>query len=65
MIPISMVEKPGFRSMLQVFNLRYKLPSRSYFKRVAIPSLYATSSEKIEQDIVDREVSFFASTTVL
>ena len=35
--------------MFEHFNPRYELPSRHYFSREAIPSLYAETRRTIEQ----------------
>ena len=34
------VDKPGFREMVEALNLRYQLPHKDYFSRIAIPSMY-------------------------
>ena len=35
------VEKPGFKKLLDTFDSRYEIPSRNYFSRTALPTLYA------------------------
>ena len=40
MLPLSTVDKPGFRAMILRLNPRYDLRTRSYFSRIAIPALY-------------------------
>ena len=35
------VEKPGFKKLLDTFDSRYEIPSRNYFSRAALPTLYA------------------------
>ena len=49
MLPAYTVEKSGFMKMLAKFNSRYDLPSRNYFSRVAIPSLYSEVKSDIQQ----------------
>ena len=39
MLPLSTVDKPGFRAKLYKFNPRFQLPTRKHFTKVAIPSL--------------------------
>ena len=57
MLPIRTVEKPGFKAMISRFNPKYQLPSRSYFSRVAIPSLYTTTRESVQRSIKEDTVS--------
>jgi len=40
-VPISTVDKVGFRQMLHTFNPRYKLPCQNQFTNIAIPELVA------------------------
>ena len=58
------VEKSGFMKMLAKFNSRYDLPSRNYFSRVAIPSLYSEVKSDIQQQINNGQF-FYAGTTDL
>ena len=39
MLPISIVENPGFRAHYDVFDPSFKMPSRNSIKRVVIPIL--------------------------
>ena len=39
--PLSAVESPSFRNILAKAELRYSVPSRSYYKDTFIPKLYA------------------------
>ena len=50
--------------MLTKFNPRYDLPSRNYFSRVAIPSLYSEVKSHIQQQITNG-LFFSAGTTDL
>ena len=65
MVPEYTVEKPGFRAMLETFNPRYDLPSRNYFSRVAIPSLYSEVKNNLQQKIDNQHLTFYAGTTDL
>ena len=57
------VEKPGFKKMVNTFDKRYTLPSRKYFSRTALPKMYASLKEKVRKELAS--VSFFSSTTDL
>ena len=63
MLPMHTVDKCGFRSMLEKFNPRYELPSRSHFSRTAIPSLYCEVRDKVTRDL--SSVESFSATTDL
>ena len=63
LLPIYSVEE-GFKTMLKSFNPKYQLPSRHYFTRVAIPTLYTTTKEMVEHTI-KTDMVYFASTTDL
>ena len=65
MLPISTVDKPGFKAMLRKFNPRYQLPNCSHFTKVSIPELVAETKGYIEKEIVDGEVEYFSATTDL
>ena len=65
MLPISTVEKPGFKAMLRKFNPRYSLPSRNHFTKVSIPELVAETKGSIETQIVDGNIEYFSATTDL
>jgi hypothetical protein len=64
-LPISTVDKPGFKAMLQRFNPRYQVPSRNYFTRVSIPALVSEVKGAIELKIEGGELEFFSGTTDL
>ena len=65
MLPISTVEKAGFKAMIQRFYPRYQLQSRSYFSRVAIPAMVEEVKREIDLQIRSKELSFFSGTTDL
>ena len=60
-LPIYSVEKPGFKRLLQTFDSRYEIPSRSYFSKTAIPNLYASTRAHVKHEI--SQVQFFSATT--
>ncbi len=39
MIPLSTVERDGFRKLVKVLDSRYELPGRKYFSKTALPQL--------------------------
>ncbi|XP_048857121.1 E3 SUMO-protein ligase ZBED1-like isoform X1 [Brienomyrus brachyistius] len=49
--PYCVVENEGFRSMLQVLEPRYSVPSRRYFSDTAIPALYRETKAQILESI--------------
>ena len=55
MIPINTVEKPGFRSMVRKLDPQYEVPSRKYFSKTALPSLYAETREKVTKELQEAE----------
>ena len=63
MVPISTVEKPGFTNMLRKLDLRYEVPSRKYFTKTVLPSLYAETRDKLVRDL--QEVEYYSLTTDL
>ena len=64
-LPISTVDKPGFKAMLRNFNPRYQLPNRNHFTKVSIPELVAETKGCIEKEIVDGNMEYFSATTDL
>jgi len=50
-LPISTVDKPGFKAMLQKFNPRYRLPSHNHCTKVSIPEFVAETKGVIEKKI--------------
>ena len=39
-MPLYIVEKDGFRALVEALNPQYSLPHKDYFSRTAIPELY-------------------------
>ena len=62
-LPIYTVEKRGFRRLTQTLDSCSEIPSRSYFSKTAIPSLYASTVDKVKEEL--SSVQYFASTTDL
>ena len=65
MLPLSTVDKPGFRAMLYQFNPRYQLLTRKHFTKVAIPALVNDVKSKIEEQIKSKQLDYFSATTDL
>ena len=63
MMPLSTVEKDGFRKLIKVLDPRYELPGRKYFSQTALPQLYDECRRKLEIHLKD--VQYFATTTDL
>ena len=63
MLPISIVEKPGFKQMLESFDPRYQLPSRKHFSKTAVPALFNSTQSALALTL--QEVKHFSSTTDL
>ena len=47
MVPIYSIEKSGFKQLVGTLDKQYKLPSRKYFTKTAIPTLYNTTRDAI------------------
>ena len=65
MLPLSTVDKPGFRAILHQFNPCYQLPTHKHFTKVAGPALVIEVKGKIEQQIKSKELDYFSVTTGL
>ena len=63
-MPISIVERPGFKYMLLKLNPRYQIPSRRHFTDYEIPQLYSHVKDNIVAESL-KEVNFFPTTTDL
>ena len=63
-VPISTVDKPGFRHLVSVLNPRYQLPSRKHFSDQEIPQLYTHVRDTVVMPAL-REAEFFSATTDL
>jgi len=63
MMPLSTVEKDGFRKLTKVLDPRYEFPGRKYFSQTALPQLYDECRRKLEIHLKD--VKYFATTTDL
>ncbi len=63
MIPLSTVERDGFRKLVKVLDSRYELPGRKYFSKTALPQLYEDCRGKLENNL--RKVRYFATTSDL
>ena len=58
-LPIHIIEHTGFKAMLKAFDPRYQIPGRNYFSRIALPSLYTSTKERVAAEI--QQVYFFCN----
>lgn len=63
MIPINVVERPGFQKLLKTLDAKYELPDRRYFAEKAQPELYISERQKLTRRLQD--ATYFSSTTDL
>jgi len=48
-LPISIIEKQGFKQMLEGFDSRYQLPSRIHFSKTTILALLNTTQWEVDK----------------
>ena len=63
MLPVAIVEKSGFKKMLETFDPRYQLPSCKHISQVIIPALYNSTQASVTALL--QGASHFSSTTDL
>ncbi|XP_072569011.1 zinc finger BED domain-containing protein 4-like [Paramormyrops kingsleyae] len=51
--PLSLVERTGFRRLIEFLESRYTIPSRKYFTETALPELYKRVRDHIAKQIKD------------
>ena len=61
LMPLSTVEKPAFRSMIETLNPRYKAPCKDTFTNKFIPDVYNGVKAKVAEEITN--YNSFACTT--
>ncbi|XP_053179067.1 E3 SUMO-protein ligase ZBED1-like [Scomber japonicus] len=61
MLPLSTVERPGFKNLLHVLDPRYVLPGRKYSSKTAIPQMYLLCKDSVQKEIL--EAKYFATTS--
>ena len=59
--PLSIVERPGFRRVLNKLHSKYEVPSRKHFIEYEIPRLYGEVKEKVISKL--KEAHYFSVTT--
>ena len=62
MLPLQIVDKPGFRHMLSKLNPRYNLPSRRHLSDISIPRLYSQIRDSVVRHKLEQAVYFSATT---
>ncbi|CAM4293523.1 unnamed protein product [Leuciscus chuanchicus] len=60
MAPVNVVEKTGFRKLINTLDPRYNLPGRKYFAEKALPELYIKVREELASQLVN--VTHFSTT---
>ncbi|XP_049908073.1 E3 SUMO-protein ligase ZBED1-like isoform X3 [Epinephelus moara] len=60
MAPVSVVEKPGFRKLINTLDPRFNLPSHKYFAEKALPELYIKVREELANQLTN--VTHFSTT---
>lgn len=53
MAPVSVVEKPGFRKLINTLDPRYYLPGRKYFAEKALPELCVKVREELASQLAN------------
>ena len=61
-MPLSTVDKPGFRFMISKLNPRYQLPSRKHFSDYEIPRMYSDVRDNVVVPRLSQANSFAATT---
>ena len=51
MLPIRIVEKEGFKTLVKKLNPWYELPTRKYMSKKTIPDLYSITRESVKSQI--------------
>ena len=62
MLPLQIVNKPGFRHMLSKLIPRYNLPSRRHFSDISIPRLFSQIRDSVVRPKLEQTVYFSATT---
>lgn len=60
-VPIYIVEKSGFRNLVQKLDRTYDIPGRNYFMYNKIPQLYTETRDVIQSQLIHQP--FFTCTT--
>lgn len=60
MLPLSVVEKSGFKRLLNVVDPHYVVPGCKYFTKTKIPALYSECRKAVESEL--STISYFAMT---
>ncbi|XP_022165682.1 zinc finger BED domain-containing protein 1-like [Myzus persicae] len=61
--PLSIVENAGFRSMIELLDSRYEIPSRRALGRTIIPNIFSSVQNKV-QVLLDKAVDVAITTDV-
>ena len=63
MVPIQVVEREGFKQLVNTLDPRYTVPGRKYFSETALPNLYDSCRQTLMNEL--QKVQHFATTTDL
>ena len=61
LLPVSAVEGVGFRSLMEITEPRFTVPSRNYFSQTVIPSLYLQERKRVETTLAQVEYCSFTT----
>ena len=62
-MPLSVIDKPAFREMLNKFDPQYEPPSRKYLSDTAVPTMYQQMRSAVAIKV--QGTTFFSATTDL
>ena len=60
-LPLYTVDKARFRSMVEIMDPQYDLPSSKYFSKMSIPALYEDTHQKLKLDLQEQAKAFSAT----
>ena len=61
LLPLLAVEGIGFRSLVEITESCFTVPSRSYFSQTVIPSLYLQERKSVETSLAQAEYCSFTT----
>ena len=61
-VPLSTVDKPGFRFMVSKLNPRYQLPSHKHFSENEISKMYAEVRDNLVTPLIKQAPFYYANT---
>ena len=58
-VSLSILSRPGFKKLIEAFDVCYEIPSKAYFFKTALPALYAQVRDNVKTKLAS--VSHFAA----